>query len=52
MHIGTKCKSPSATLSPNWDVLNELCHSLHDLPFHPSIQHIKGHQDEDTNYEY
>jgi hypothetical protein len=40
--------SPSATLAPNWDVLNEIRHSLHDLTFRPTFQHIKGHQDRDT----
>jgi hypothetical protein len=40
--------SPSATLAPDWDVLNEICHSLHELNFRPTFQHIKGHQDRDT----
>ena len=40
--------SPSATLAPDWDVLNEIRHSLHDLNFRPAFQHIKGHQDRDT----
>jgi hypothetical protein len=28
--------SPSATLAPDWDVLNKIWHSLHDLPFRPT----------------
>jgi hypothetical protein len=32
--------SPSATLTPDWDVLNETQHSLQDLLFHPTVQHI------------
>jgi hypothetical protein len=43
--------SPSATLAPDWDVLNEIHHSLHDLNFRPTFQHIKGHQDRDTPYD-
>ena len=43
--------SPSATLAPDWDVLNEIRHSLHDLNFRPTFQHIKGHQDCDTPYD-
>jgi hypothetical protein len=42
--------SPSATLAPIWDVLNEIRHSLHELNFRPTFQHIKGHQDRDTPY--
>jgi hypothetical protein len=34
---------PSATLAPDWDVLNESRHSLQDLSFRPTFQHIKGH---------
>jgi hypothetical protein len=48
--IGTK--SPSNTLTPDWDVLNEIRHTLKALPFHPTIQHIKGHQDNKTPYAY
>jgi hypothetical protein len=47
----TSNKSPSATLAPDWDVLNEIRHSLHELPFRPTFQHIKGHQDRDTHYD-
>jgi hypothetical protein len=42
--------SPSATLAPDWDVLNEIRHSLKSLHFRPTIQHIKGHQDRTTPY--
>jgi hypothetical protein len=45
-------KSPSATLLPNWDVINKIRHSLLALRFRPTIQHIKGHQDRNTRYEY
>jgi hypothetical protein len=45
-------KSPSSTLTPDWDVLNEIRHSLQALPFPPTIQHIKGHQDQQTPYEF
>jgi hypothetical protein len=45
-------KSTTATLAPDWDVLNEIRHALHDLPLRPSFQHIKGHQDRDTPYEH
>jgi hypothetical protein len=43
--------SPSATLAPNWDVLNEIQHSLHNLNFRPIFQHIKGYQDCNTPYD-
>jgi hypothetical protein len=45
-------KSPSSTLTADWDVLQEIRHSLNDLTFRPTIQHIKGHQDRNTPYEY
>jgi hypothetical protein len=48
----TSNRSSSATLAPNWDVLNEIRHSLHELPFCPTFQHSKGHQDCDTHYDY
>jgi hypothetical protein len=40
------------TFAPDWDVLNEIRHSLQELPFCPTFQHVKGHQDCDTDYEY
>jgi hypothetical protein len=48
----TSNQSPSTTLAPDWDVLNEIWHSLQELPFRPTFQHVKGHQDHDTDYEY
>jgi hypothetical protein len=42
--------SPSATLAPNYDILNEIRNSLHELNFRPTYQHIKRHQDRDTAY--
>jgi hypothetical protein len=42
--------SPAAIPAPDWDVLNEIRHSLHELNFCPTFQHIKGHQDCDTPY--
>jgi hypothetical protein len=45
-------KSPSSTLNPDWDVLQEIRHTLSDLTFRPTIQHIKGHQDRKIPYEH
>ena len=50
--IAPNNQSPSATLAPDWDVLNKIRHSLQELPFRPTFQHVKGHQDRDTKYEY
>ena len=43
-------KNPSSTMASDWDVLNEICCTLDELPFRPTIRHIKGHQDRDTEY--
>jgi hypothetical protein len=45
-------KSTSLTLTSDWDVLNEIRHSTHLLPFRPTVQHIKGHQDRQIPYQY
>ena len=50
-HGQPSTQSPSATITSDWDVLNEIRHSLHDLRFCPTIQHIKGHQDRTTHYD-
>ena len=41
---------PNATMDSEWDILAEIRTSLHLLPNSPTIDHIKGHQDQDKNY--
>jgi hypothetical protein len=46
---------PNATLAPDWDLIEELCTMLQaitsDQPhFQPSIEHVKGHQDDHAEY--
>ena len=42
---------PNRALSPDWDIINEIVHTLQSLPFSPTIQHIKGHQDDHDEYD-
>jgi hypothetical protein len=39
---------PNDTTQTEWDVLHAICATIHIMPIHPSINHIKGHQDRQT----
>jgi hypothetical protein len=39
---------PNNTTQSEWDVLHEICATIHIMPTHPSINHIKGRQDRQT----
>jgi hypothetical protein len=41
---------PNLTLLPNWDITHEIAQSLRKLSHPPSLLHVKGHQDDDTQY--
>ena len=43
---------PNTTMEAEWDCLAQILHTLHDLAdVAPTIDHVKGHQDESMPYE-
>jgi hypothetical protein len=48
---GQKTLHPNATLATDWDITHEIQHNLRSYVFTPSIEHVKGHQDVDTQYD-
>ncbi len=41
---------PNITLKADWDVTNEIVATLKEMNITPSLEHIKGHQDDHTEY--
>jgi hypothetical protein len=41
---------PNLTLQADWDVTNEILHSVRSLSITPRFLHVKGHQDDHTEY--
>ncbi len=41
---------PNSTLDADWDVVNEIVTTLQKMPIQHSFQHVKGHQDDKTEY--
>jgi hypothetical protein len=41
---------PNMTLQADWDVTNEIVHSIRQLGITPVFLHVKGHQDASTAY--
>jgi hypothetical protein len=41
---------PNLTLAPNWDVTNEIALGLRTFTTTPTLQHVKGHQDNHAAY--
>jgi hypothetical protein len=39
---------PSNALASEWDILSVILEYIHQLPFPPSVQHVKGHQDKEA----
>jgi hypothetical protein len=42
---------PNSTLQADWDITNEINHSLQALAIPPTLVHVKGHQDDHVAYE-
>jgi hypothetical protein len=44
--MGWSTLYPSNALASEWDILSVILVHIPQLPVHPSVQHVKGHQDE------
>ncbi len=42
---------PNITLQPDWDVTHEIVTTLQKMTIKPTLEHVKGHQDDHTLYE-
>jgi hypothetical protein len=41
---------PNITLLSDWDVTNEIVCTLHTMTIQPTLEHVKGHQDDHIQY--
>eukprot|EP00957_Ditylum_brightwellii_P070888 5387442-Ditylum_brightwellii.AAC.1 len=39
------------TIDPDWDIIVQICDNLKDSKIKINLEHIKGHQDDNTSYE-
>jgi hypothetical protein len=42
---------PNETISSDWDVLQSIVSTIRLFPKRPQIEHVRGHQDNDTSYD-